>query len=119
MDGHWFVCWSDLAGVLFPLVPPQTKKRGLLMNWKRIRQILTLVVIVAAFFIPRLTSACAVCFGDPQSPLTLGAKAGVLLLLGVVVIVLGAIVGVGFFWARRARLLEVQEILHGNGNIPE
>jgi len=89
------------------------------MNWKRIRQILTLVLIAAAFFIPRLTSACAVCFGDPQSPLTLGAKAGVLLLLGVVVVVLGGIVGVGIYWARRARLLEVQEILHGNSNSPE
>src|SRR5262245_403283 len=108
MDGHWFVCGSNFASLLFPLVSPKAEERGLSMNWKRIRQILTLVLIVAAFFIPRLTSACAVCFGDPKSPLTLGAKAGVLLLLGVVVTVLGAIVGVGFYWARRARLLEVQ-----------
>ncbi len=44
--------------------------------------------------------------------MTLGAKAGVAFLLGVVVLVLAAIVGVGIFWAKRARLLEVQEILH-------
>ncbi len=76
------------------------------------KHVAVMVLIVIAMLSPELLTACAVCFGDPSSPLTLGAKAGVFFLLGVVVVVLGAIVGVGIFWARRARLLEVQNILH-------
>jgi hypothetical protein len=78
------------------------------------RKIFPAILLFAACLIPDISSACAVCFGDPSSPLTLGAKAGVFFLLGVVVLVLAAIVGVGIFWARRAKLLEVQEILHHN-----
>ncbi len=51
-------------------------------------------------------SACAVCFGDPNSQMTKGAIAGVLLLLGVVGSVLGGIVAVSFTWIARARQLE-------------
>lgn len=58
--------------------------------------------------------ACSVCFGDPNSPLTHGAKAAVLFLVGVVVMVLCSIVGVAMFWMHRARLLQVQAALHGN-----
>jgi hypothetical protein len=56
--------------------------------------------------------ACAVCFGDPDSHLTLGALAGVAFLLGVLLAVLGGIFAVIIFWMRRARLVEVQAILH-------
>lgn len=56
--------------------------------------------------------ACAVCFGDPKSHLTLGALAGVAFLLGVLLVVLGGIFAVVIFWMRRARLVEVQAILH-------
>ena len=47
--------------------------------------------------------ACAVCFGDPDSATTQGARAGILILLGVVGTVLTWIVGVTLFWIRRAR----------------
>jgi hypothetical protein len=50
--------------------------------------------------------ACAVCFGDPNSSLTQGAKAGILLLLGITATVLGGIVAVTLYWIRRARMLE-------------
>ena len=50
-------------------------------------------------------NACAVCFGDPNSPLTKGIKAGVVLLILVVGGVLGAIASVGISWARRAKAL--------------
>ena len=50
--------------------------------------------------------ACAVCFGDPDSSLTQGAKAGILILLGVIGTVLTTIAGVALFWVRRARLLQ-------------
>lgn len=54
----------------------------------------------------RSALACAVCFGSPDSSLTQGAKAGILILLGVVAAVLTGIVAVALFWARRARALE-------------
>jgi hypothetical protein len=57
--------------------------------------------------------ACAVCFGDPKSPMVHGALAAVWFLLGVVSFLLCCILGVAIHWYRRARLVEVQNILHG------
>ena len=55
--------------------------------------------------------ACAVCYGDKGSDQVLGAKAGVLLLLGVIVSLLATIAGVALFWASRARKLDELEAL--------
>lgn len=49
---------------------------------------------------------CAVCFGDPNSLMSQGARAGVLFLLVIIGGVLASIAGTAFVWARRARLLE-------------
>jgi len=49
--------------------------------------------------------ACAVCFGDPESPLTKGALMGVYVLLGVVSFVLAGITATGVFWIQRSRRL--------------
>jgi hypothetical protein len=49
--------------------------------------------------------ACAVCFGDPQSPLTKGALMGVYVLVGVVGFVLTGITATGVFWIQRSRRL--------------
>lgn len=57
--------------------------------------------------------ACAVCFGDPKSPLTHAALAGVLFMMAMILGVLGSIAGVTFFWIRRARLLQVQSAIRG------
>lgn len=57
--------------------------------------------------------ACAVCFGDPKSPLTHAALAGVLFMMAVIMGVLGSIAGVAFYWVRRARLLQVQSVIRG------
>ena len=46
---------------------------------------------------------CAVCFGDPGSAATQGAKAGILILLAVVGAVLVWIASVALFWIWRAR----------------
>ena len=48
---------------------------------------------------------CAVCFGDPNSAMTRGAEAGILVLLGVIGSLLMAIIGMIIFWTRRARHL--------------
>ncbi len=52
-----------------------------------------------------VASACSVCLGDPQSPLSHGAAAGVMVLVGVTAFVLMGMVGTGFFWMYRSRKL--------------
>ncbi len=49
--------------------------------------------------------ACAVCFGDPNSPMTRGANAAIAVMLGFIGCVLTGIVGVTGYWIVRARRL--------------
>ncbi|NOS99567.1 MAG: hypothetical protein HOP29_02960 [Phycisphaerales bacterium] len=49
--------------------------------------------------------ACSVCFGDPNSGLVKGAKAGVIVLAGIVYGVLFLMTAVAGTWIRRARRL--------------
>lgn len=53
----------------------------------------------------KLAQACSTCFGDPDSSLTKGALAGVIVLAVVVYGVLFSFVGIMFSWRRRARAL--------------
>ena len=64
---------------------------------------LLLLTGVVTIFSPKMTQACAVCFGDPNSLQVQGAEAGVLFLLGVIVTVLFSIAGMILFWVVRAR----------------
>ncbi len=50
-------------------------------------------------------SACAVCFGDPETPMAKGVVAGVVVLIAVVGVVLAGIVGTGLCWMQRSRRL--------------
>ena len=47
--------------------------------------------------------ACSVCFGDPASEMSKGARAGVLFMLIVVIFVLSAIASIAMIWAKRAK----------------
>ena len=78
----------------------------------RFLKIVTLVSVVY-FAVLQNSWACSVCFGDPNSPMTHGAKAGVAVLLGIVGAVLGGILAVAIYWTRRAKLLRVQAALRG------
>jgi len=49
--------------------------------------------------------ACAVCFGDPESPMTKGAAAGTIVLGAFIGLVLLGVVGTGLFWVHRGRRL--------------
>jgi hypothetical protein len=53
-----------------------------------------------------LFTACAVCFGDPSSPLSKGVAAGVAFLIAVIGSMLAAIAFTAYRWVRRARELE-------------
>lgn len=70
----------------------------------RVRILSALVIAVA----PPSASACAVCFGDPESPLARGAIVGMTVLLAVTALVLGAVAFVGGYWIIRARRLPAQ-----------
>lgn len=65
------------------------------------------IVLIAAFIpIYSVTAwACPVCFGDPNSLLTKGAKTGILFLIAVVASVLGAIFAIALSWSKRAKSL--------------
>ncbi len=56
----------------------------------------------ALFLVPRLAGACAVCFGDPDSPASKGLTAAVLFLVGVIVAVLAGVALFAVSMLRRA-----------------
>ena len=70
-----------------------------------VNPLLQKIVLLSLVFWSDALWACAVCFGDPESSLTKGAVAGVLVLVGIIVSVLGGIAGMALFWAKRARML--------------
>ena len=77
------------------------------MNRNRLaRMSLAILASLGALLSAQPVLACSVCFGDPNSAMTLGAQAGVLVLLGVVGVVLTGIASLLIFWMRRAANLE-------------
>ena len=60
-----------------------------------------LAMLLAFSFAPE-ASACSTCFGNPDSKMTQGVMAGVLVLLFVVVAVLGGFVALFVHFARRS-----------------
>ena len=68
---------------------------------------LALLVCLVALLIAQPALACSVCYGDPDSAMAKGAKAGVLVLLGVVSVVLLWVGSLLLFWRRRAANLDL------------
>ncbi|MEK6675264.1 MAG: hypothetical protein AABZ47_06365 [Planctomycetota bacterium] len=64
--------------------------------------------LAGLFLSPSSILACAVCFGDPDSPMTKGAAAGILVLGGFISSVLLGIVSVIAFWFYRSRVVSRQ-----------
>jgi hypothetical protein len=64
---------------------------------------LLLPLLWAIFLLPNVGSACAVCFGAPDSQIAKGVSWSVLALLGIVMIVLGGFVAFFIYIAKRAR----------------
>ncbi len=67
---------------------------------------LTILACMAVLFSAAPALACSVCYGDPNSAMSQGAKAGVLVLLGVVGVVLTGVASLLIFWMRRAASLK-------------
>lgn len=67
---------------------------------------LAMLVCAATLSIAQPLLACSVCVGDPNSAMTQGVKAGVLVLLGVAGVVLTGLAALLIFWMRRAANLK-------------
>ncbi len=68
----------------------------------------SLSVVVAAAIVaaaPDDAWACATCFGDPDSLMAKGTRAGVFVLVGFIGFVLFGVAGVSVFWFHRSRHL--------------
>ena len=51
--------------------------------------------------------ACAVCYGNPESPLTKGMAAGIWVMLGCIGFVLAGFAGVFLYWMYRSRHIDL------------
>jgi len=69
--------------------------------------VLIRLFLVTALVLPHTASACAVCFGNSDSPWAKALSWGVLALLGVVLMVLGGIVAFFMHMAKRARMTQI------------
>ncbi len=79
------------------------------MSQKRLaRMSLAILVCLAALLTAQPVLACSVCYGDPNSAMTHGAQAGVIVLLSVVGVVLTGLASMLLFWMRRAAKLDGQ-----------
>lgn len=71
----------------------------------RYRAVVIGVFVLAALLTPQISDACAVCFGNPNAPMTKGTTNGIAFLLGTVVFVqIGFVAMFWSFW-RRAQTL--------------
>ena len=69
------------------------------------KAVLLMAAVLAGLFLVQDAGACAVCYGDPESPLTKGLEKGVMVLVGVIYTVLGAMAATFIYWMRRHRRL--------------
>jgi hypothetical protein len=71
------------------------------------------VSLVAAFvvFTALDASACSVCYGNPESPLTKGMQAGIWVLLGCIFTLLSCFAGLFLYWMSRSRRLSALEFV--------
>jgi len=51
--------------------------------------------------------ACAVCYGNPDSPLSKGMTAGIWVMLGCIGLMLAGFAGVFLYWMYRSRHIEL------------
>ena len=64
-----------------------------------------MLACLAAPLVAQPGLGCPVCVGDPMDPLSQGLRAGMLVLLGVVGVVLTALAALMLFWVHRASKL--------------
>ncbi len=73
------------------------------------RRALVALLATALVALPRAALACPVCFGNSDAPMARATNAGILFMLGVVVVVLGGFASFIVHLVRQARLVRDQE----------
>jgi hypothetical protein len=75
------------------------------LGWfvKKLRNVSYLSLSLALLMASQPAWACAVCFGDPNSPMVKSANTAILFLLAVIGSVLGGFASLFLCWGRRAR----------------
>ncbi len=75
------------------------------MAHRYMRTVLTVLALLAVTLAaPRVSWACPVCFGDPNSPMAIGASWGILLLLWITAGMLSAFAGFFLYLMKRSRM---------------
>tara|TARA_Y100000996_G_C22392133_1_gene589577 strand:- start:429 stop:638 length:210 start_codon:yes stop_codon:yes gene_type:complete len=69
-----------------------------------------LKIFILIFYLINTLSACAVCYGAPDDPVTLGMNKAILFLLGVVAFVLSCISYGIFSLVRRSNQIKVEDL---------
>ncbi len=67
-------------------------------------------IFILIFYLINTLSACAVCYGAPDDPVTLGMNKAILFLLGVVAFVLSCISYGIFSLVRRSNQIKVEDL---------
>jgi hypothetical protein len=71
------------------------------------------VIVICLLLVPSIASACPVCYGAPNSPMTKSSNNAIMFLLGVVGFVqLGFIALFWSFWRRAKELRRRRESFH-------
>ena len=70
----------------------------------RLFSLITLMGAALLLWTPQRAWACPVCFGDPNSPMAIGASWGIALLLGVSLGVLYVFAGFFLYLLKRSRM---------------
>jgi hypothetical protein len=75
------------------------------LGWfvKKLRNLSYLGLSLALLMVSQPVWACAVCFGDPNSPMVKSANTAILFLLAVIGSLLGGFAGLFLYWGKRAR----------------
>lgn len=90
---------------MIAFTPDIQRRRSEISRALRRRLPALLAVGILLVLAPDPARACSVCFGDPDSQMTIGAQRGVLILLGFIGLVLGSIATIGGCWIVRANRL--------------
>ncbi len=78
------------------------------------KRVLVVAVSALGLFYAEELWACAVCYGDPNSPMTKGIEAGVLVLVGCIYTVLGLMASAFVYWTwRHTRLGQTNGVVSG------
>ena len=64
-----------------------------------------IIIGVIIFVLPQVSNACAVCYGDPQAPMTAGLNQAIFFLLGVIGFILSIILTVCIYFYKRTKSL--------------